>query len=141
MNRSLVALLLLSACAADATGPRTLPSNDVLCQLWKGTGSVKAPGTLQGWGTNAEDVQAILGAPTERNGDVWTYEFTGGELTVTLEHADLCGRDGKVIQPALWVADIEAMGFDERRCWTLDQRNQVPTCEGCIEPWAVSRCR
>jgi hypothetical protein len=141
--KRLTALVLLAACgSADAPGPRTLPSNDVLCQLWQGTGPVKIPGAVQGWGSNADDVRGILGEPTERAGDTWTYEFTGGVLALTFEKADLCGRnDTKPIQPAQWVKDIDALGFDSRKCWILDLRNNVPTCDGCIEPYSVSECR
>lgn len=141
MNRSLVSLLLLSACASEvADGPRVLPSSDVLCQIWQGTGPTDTPGTIQGWGTNADDVRGILGEPSERKGSVWTYEFTKGSLTLTFEQANLCGSDGKVIQPPQWISSIKADGIESRRCWIQDQRNKEPTCDGCIGPWSVAPC-
>lgn len=135
------AALLLSACAADVVDePRDLPPEDVICQLWKGTGEPDSPGSLQGWGTNRDDVRGILGEPTVQAGDSWIYEYTRGTLTVTFEVADLCTRDGTKVQPAYFVSDLKTHGFDAQRCWILNQRNKVPTCDGCIEPWSVGPC-
>jgi hypothetical protein len=135
------ALLLLSACASDvADAPREVPPTDVLCQVWQGSGKIDSPNLLQGWGTNADDVQGILGEPTLKAGDAWIYEYCRGTLTVTFEVADLCTRDGTKVQPAFFVADVEADGFDDQACWILDQRNRAPTCDGCLPPWSVGPC-
>jgi hypothetical protein len=143
MVKRTVGLLLLAACGSDTAETRPAPGEDVLCQVWAGN-DIETPGQrgIPGYGSLSTDVIAAWGEPSERDGDVWIYEWsTGGRsvsATLTFEQRDLC-LGGKPIG-GLWLADIEASGISGKGCWLYDIRQDETTCDGCLDHGEVGMC-
>lgn len=134
-----IALLLLAGCASTADEPRSVPSNDVLCQVFAGNGIEKTSMMgVPGLGSLSTDVVAAWGEPSTRKGDVWTYEWTGATVTLTFKSRDLCYSGGKHIS-GLWLQTITSTG-NEPACWIYDRRKDEPTCDGCLNKGEVDTC-
>lgn len=129
---------------APALANEVVPSKEVLCQVWAGT-EASGPGSIAVYGTLDTDVIAAWGQPTERKGNVWIYEWcaSGCErkatVKLTFEKRDLCLRNEKI--GGSWITDIEASGgVSAGTCWIGNERNQEPTCDGCLDSGDVRRC-
>jgi hypothetical protein len=142
-----LALILLAGCSSTtASEPQPVPSSDVLCEVW--TGNAVTAGTsgfegIPGFGTLSTDVVAAWGEPSERKGDVWTYNWTanGRDVTVTLtfEKRDLCIGSKPV--SGSWLKDIDVEGITFQQCWDFGHRMGAETCEGCLEHGEARECR
>ena len=144
MVRASVVFLLVAACGgSESSDPRPAPSEDVLCQVWAGNGKVTASQMgLPGWGSLSTDVIAAWGEPSERDGDVWTYEWTTGgravSVTLTFEAHEVC-LNGKRMAGD-WLAGIEPSGIASKPCWKYDLRKDEETCDGCLDHGEVGEC-
>lgn len=149
IGAALAAAALASGCSgdiSDAEGAvRTVPSEDVLCQIYEeyeingGVGSTYFPGSL------GSDVIAALGEPASRDGNAWTYEWCVGAecarkagLRVSLAEQSLCVARKPI--GGLWVTDLEPVGMARPKCWSPDLRNGAPTCAGCLNAGEAKRC-
>lgn len=142
-----LAFIFLAGCASNTVNtPAELPSTDILCEVWRGNG-VKAGSTTfegtPGYGSLSTDVISAWGEPSERKGDVWTYDWSANgrdvTLTLTFEKRDLCV--GSKPMSGSWLKDIDATGVAFQECWDYGHRKGAETCEGCLEYGAVHECR
>lgn len=139
------ALILLAGCASAATSPGPVPNDDTLCQVWAGNGVSPGAGGFEGvpgYGTLSTDVIAAWGEPSERKGDVWTYEWStagrASSATLTFEKHNLCIGSKPI--GGSWLSKIEASGLADRKCWHYDLRQDEATCDGCLEQGEVHDC-
>ena len=142
MAKRLMVLLALAGCASEApSGPRPVPSTDVLCQVWQGNGVKTGNNSFMGvpgYGSLSTDVIAAWGEPDKRSGDVWTYDWSGKTVTLTFEQHNLC-LSGKPVSGS-WLSDIKADGIAFQRCWNYEFRGGAKTCDGCFGWGEVQEC-
>lgn len=146
MAKRLALILLAVGCgSSEDDGPRPIPSNEVLCQVFAGH-TADNRFMLGGYGSLASDVVAAWGEPTSK-GDAWTYEWCIGDCTrkatVTLIFKDetLCYSGGKKLS-GQFVTAIKADGLTEPRCWMYSLRSgDDETCDGCLNKGEVGECQ
>jgi len=147
IGAALAAAALAAGCGGSVddaeSAARTVPSDDVLCQIFE---EYAPQGTAAYWpGSLGSDVIAALGEPNTRDGDVWVYEWCVGAacsrkagLRITLAEQSLCLRRMPI--GGLFVSEIDAVGMPGKMCWQPDRRDKAPTCEGCLNAGEVKRC-
>ena len=142
-----LALIFLAACSSTtAAEPGPVPSESVLCEVWAGNGVTPGTNAFQGvpgYGSLSTDVIAAWGEPSERKGNVWTYEWTTAgravSASLTFESHDLCYSGSKHIG-GLWLSKIETNGIADKECWNYEFRGDAKTCDGCLEHGEVHEC-
>lgn len=145
-SRRLAAALILAGCSSgggsDDDSVKPLPAQAVLCQVWAGNGIEPGGNAMRGvpgFGSLSTDVIAAWGEPSERNGNVWTYEWDRGSATLTFKQRELCHDGGKRIG-GLWLESIEVDGIAKPSCWNYDRREDEATCDGCFDHGEVGQC-
>lgn len=156
MNRAVsVAFVAVAACSGGSSGTNVetdvaqMPTESTLCKVWMGyDATVGTPISTPVYGTNSDDVRAVLGEPAKRTDTEFTYNWCVGSscakhvtATLTFAKADRCYVDtGKPIMPPYWLSDIRVDGADMPKCWH-EGSEDPKLCTECIPQGEIGDCK